>query len=156
MPTILVDIPQDAFPGAARAALVGGLNAAAAAAGQIPAVPRQRSLCWVLVNEVAGGGWTCGGVDLTSQLLPCSARIYLPSGVLDETSRARYVQWVHASFEQALPADDRRRLVTSVLLQEVADGRWGVGGAIWSLADFARAAGFAHLQHLVDHGQEAR
>ncbi|MDN8613099.1 tautomerase [Variovorax ginsengisoli] len=156
MPTILVDIPKDAFPGSARAALVRGFNAAAGAAEQIPADPRQRSLCWVLVNEVATGGWICGGVDLTSQLLPCSARIYLPSGVLDETSRASYVQCVHASFEQALPADDRRRLVTSVLLQEVADGRWGVGGAVWTLADFARAAGFAHLQHLVDHGQEPR
>ncbi|CKU57569.1 Uncharacterised protein [Mycobacterium tuberculosis] len=38
--------------------------------------------------------------------------------------------------------------MTSVVLDEVPDGAWGVGGRIWTLPDFARNAGYAHLQHL--------
>lgn len=149
MPNILVHIPKGSFAGTARAALVRGINDAAARAEQIPAQPRQRMLCWVLVDEVDAGAWTCGGVDVTAQLLPCLARVYLPEGVLDDASRALYVQALHDAFRQSLPADDRRQLASSVVLHEVADGSWGANGAIWRLPQFAQAAGFAHLQHLV-------
>lgn len=148
MPNILVRIPKDSYPGEARAALVRGINDAAALAEQIPAEPRKRMLCWVLIEEVAPGAWTCGSADVTAQLLPCVALVYLPAGVLDDAARALYVQALHQAFQRSMPPQDTRRLASSVVLHEVADGTWGVNGAIWRLPQFAEAAGFGHLQHL--------
>ncbi|SEI94901.1 MULTISPECIES: tautomerase family protein [unclassified Variovorax] len=149
MPTLFVKIPQGSFPGESRSTLVRKLNDAAAAAEQMPDDPRARAMCWVLVDEAAAGAWTCGGVDLSAQLLPCTVLAHLPAGVLDDASRSRFTAHVHAAFQEALPADDKRRLATSVVMSEVPDGAWGVGGEVWRLPDFARAAGYAHLQHLV-------
>lgn len=149
MPNILVHIPKGAFPGAARAALARRIDDAAAAAEQIPAEPRKRLLCWVLIDEIDAGAWTCGGADVTARMLPCVAIVYVPAGVLDDASRAAYVQALHDAFEQSRPAGDEHPLASSVMLHEVADGTWGANGAVWRLPDFAKAAGYAHLQHLV-------
>ncbi|MEW6346418.1 MAG: tautomerase [Paraburkholderia sp.] len=148
MPNILVKIPKDSFPVQHREALVRLLNNAAASAEQIPDDAKKRFLCWVVVDEVAPGLWTCGGIDVTAQVLPCIAMIYLPAGVLDAAARARYVSLAHEAFRQALPAADQRQLVTSVIVHDVMEGTWGANGAIWRLPDFAAAAGFAHLKSL--------
>lgn len=148
MPNILVHIPKGSFPGEVRSELVRRINEAAAGAEQIPQDARKRMLCWVLIEEVDAGAWTCGGADLIAQVLPCVAMVHLPGGVLDDASRAAYVQAIHAAFEQSMSAEDRRQLATSVMLHEVADGTWGANGAIWRLPQFAKAAGFLHLQHL--------
>lgn len=150
MPNILIRIPKDSYLGEARAALVRGINDAATLAEQIPAEPRKRMLCWVLVEEIASGAWTCGGADVTAQLLPCVVMVYLPAGVLDAAARALYVQALHQSLHRSMPPQDTRRLASSVVLHEVADGMWGVNGTIWRLPQFAEAAGFAHLQNLAN------
>jgi phenylpyruvate tautomerase PptA (4-oxalocrotonate tautomerase family) len=148
MPTILLTLPQGGFPGSARDTLVRRLNALAAEVEQMPGDARTQALVWVLIDEVAPGGWTCGGIDAGEHLLPCMVQVLLPAGVLDEAARQRYVQGVHQALAEARPAGDARPLASSVLLHEVADGRWGVAGRLWRLPDFARAAGYAHLQSL--------
>ncbi len=150
MPNILIHIPKGSFLGEARNALTHRINAAAASAEQIPAEPSKRMLCWVLIDEVDSVAWTCGGGDVTSQLLPCLAMVYLPAGVLNEASRTHYVQEMHQAFKQSLPLDDKRQVASSVVLHEVPDGAWGVNGVIWRLPQFAKAAGFVHLQHLAN------
>jgi phenylpyruvate tautomerase PptA (4-oxalocrotonate tautomerase family) len=40
-------------------------------------------------------------------------------------------------------------VTTSVVMNHVQDGTWGIGGTISRIADFARTAGYRHLQHLV-------
>jgi phenylpyruvate tautomerase PptA (4-oxalocrotonate tautomerase family) len=149
MPNIVVYIPKGSFPSEARSALAGRITEAAARVEQIPDDPRKRIVCWVLVQEVEPGAWTCGGADVTAQLLPCVAMVHVPAGVLDDASRALYVQAVHDAFKQSLAADEKRRLASSVMLQEVPDGTWGANGVIWRLPDLAKASGYAHLQHLV-------
>ena len=149
MPNILVKIPKAAFPGDARAKLLRHITDAAATAEQIPADPRKRFTSWVVIDETEAGMWTCGGIDMSLQVLPCIAMVYVPGGVLDEPSRAQYVKLMHDAFKQSLPADDKRQLVTSVILHDVADGTWGANGAVWKLPDLAKANGYAHLQHLV-------
>lgn len=149
MPNILVKIPRGAFPDNCRASLVQRINDAAAVAEQIPADSRDRFLCWVLIDEADAGQWTCGGIDVAAQIIPCVAMIYLPVGVLDAASRAQYVKLMHAAFADAMPTSDRRKLATSVVIHEVPDGTWGVNGTLWHLPDFAQAAGFSHLRHLV-------
>jgi phenylpyruvate tautomerase PptA (4-oxalocrotonate tautomerase family) len=152
MPNILVKVPKGAFPGAARASLAHHINDAAATAEQIPADPKKRFLSWVVIDETEAGMWTCGGIDMSSQVLPCFAMVYVPGGVLDKSSRALYVKLMHAAFKLALPADDKRQLATSVILHDVADGTWGGNGVVWTLPGLAKAAGYAHLQHLVATG----
>ncbi len=149
MPNILVKIPRSAFPGTARASLLRHITDAAATAEQIPADPAKRFTSWVAIDPLEDGLLTCGGVDMSAQILPCMAVVYVPAGVLDASSRALYVKLLHNAFEQARPADDRRKLATSVILQDVADGAWGGNGAIWTLPAIAKAAGYAHLQHLI-------
>jgi len=136
MPNILVKIPANTFDGDARAALARRITHAAAQAEQIADDPRSRATTWVLVEEVPAGAWWCGGADMSAHIVPCLAIAHVPAGVLDAAARA-------------LPGADGRRVVTSVMLHDVADGTWGVNGALWALPDFARAAGYAHLQHLV-------
>lgn len=148
MPNILLKIPKGAFPGEARTTLVERINDAAAIAEQIPADPKKRSLCWVVIDEVEQGSWTLGTVDVSPLIVPCIAMVHVPAGVLDASSRASYVELMHDAFKQALPAEDKRKLLTSVVLHDVADGAWGANGAIWDLPTFAKAAGFEHLQHL--------
>ncbi|WP_210644926.1 tautomerase [Pseudomonas sp. Tri1] len=148
MPNIILKIPKGSFPGEARATLVRSINDAAVLAEQIADDPKKRFLCWVVVEEVEPGAWTCGTVDMTSQMLPCMAMVYVPVGVLDAASRANYVELMHSAFMQALPVDDKRQLMTSIVLHDVADGAWGANGVIWNLPLFAKAAGFEHLQHL--------
>jgi hypothetical protein len=67
----------------------------------------------------------------------------------NSASRALYVKLVDLAFRDALPPDEKRKITTSVVLHDVADGVWGAGGEIWHLPTFAARAGFEHLQHLV-------
>ena len=149
MPNILVKVPKGAFPGGARANLLRHITDAAATAEQIPADPKKRFTSWVVIDETEAGMWTCSGIDMTSQVLPCIAVVYVPSGVLDAASRALYVKLMHDAFKRTLPTDDKRQLATSVILHDVADGSWGGNGAIWTLLDQTKAAGYAHLLHLI-------
>ncbi len=149
MPSIVLKIPKNSFPGAQRAALVKNINEAAAAAEQMPDDPRKRFLCWVLIDEMESGSVTCGGADVTSLFIPCFAIVHVPEGVLDDAARASYAQLMHSAFQAALPPGEKRRLTTNIVFSTVADGTWGVDGAVWRLPELAKAAGYAHLQHLV-------
>lgn len=149
MPNILVKIPCGAFPGDARARLAHHIQEAAAAAERMPDDPRHRALCWVLIEEIDAGLWTCGGHDVGARSVTCLALALVPAGVLDAPSRALYVRRMHDAFVQAMPAGDARRLHSSVIVQEVPEGHWGGNGVLWTLPALAQAAGYAHLQHLV-------
>lgn len=149
MPNIVLKIPKNAFPHEHRALLVQRLHEAAATVERIPPDPAKRFLSWVLVDEIEPADWTCGGADVSHRVIPCLVIAYLPAGVLDEAARSRYARLVQEAFDQSLPPPERRQLVTSLVLNEVADGAWGVNGEIWRLPQFAQAAGYAHLQHLL-------
>ncbi len=149
MPNILIKIPAGSFGGDARASLLHHVTDAAATAEQIPPSPKNRFTTWVVIEECLPGLWACGGVDMSTQVMPCIAIAYVPAGVLDEPARAQYVQLLHAAFQQALPGSEQRQLMTSVILQDVSDGSWGGNGTIWTLPALAKQAGYAHLQNLV-------
>ncbi len=149
MPNILIKIPSASFGGDARATLLRHVTDAAATAEQIPSNPKNRFTTWVVIEESTPGLWGCGGLDMSTQVLPCVAIVYVPAGVLDAPSRAQYVQLMHAAFQKALPGNEPRQLMTSVILQDVSDGSWGGNGVIWTLPALAKQAGYAHLQNLV-------
>jgi phenylpyruvate tautomerase PptA (4-oxalocrotonate tautomerase family) len=149
MPNIFVKVPQGAFTAQQRQTLAQKINQAAATTEQMPDDMQKRFVNWIIVDEVAQGMFTCGGLDMTEQVLPCSVMAYVPSGVLNGASRASYVKAIHAAFAAILDSGEKRQLATSVILHEVPEGQWGANGMIWRLPDFAKAAGYAHLQSLV-------
>jgi len=149
MPNIVLRVPKGSLSIDARKALLREVTEAAAGAERIPANPQNRATTWVVLEEIDEGMWAVGGVDMSAHLLPCMAVVYVPQGVLDESLRALYVRLLHQAFVHVLHVNEKRRLATSVILQEVSDGYWGGSGTIWTLVDLARAAGYEHLQHLV-------
>lgn len=149
MPTILVKVPKGAYPIEARKKLVHHIIEAAKQAEQMPSDPKKLFVSWVVIEETEAGMWTCGGVDMSSQILTCFAMVNVPSGVLDASTRALYVKLMQDAFKEAQPAEDKRPVVSSVILNDVEEGTWGGNGTIWTLAALSKTAGYAHLQHLV-------
>ena len=144
MPNIIVRLPDGVLDAGAKQQLASLLNTCAADAEQLADDPRSRALCWVVVDEVRPGNWTCGGVDMTAQAVPVIVQVFVPAGVLDGAARARYATGIYHAVHQALPAGERMALVSSIFT-EVPDGYWGVNDSVWHLAEFARQAGYRHL-----------
>jgi len=149
MPNIIIRIPEGVFDQAARETLATGVHAAAKAVERWGDDPRQEFLTWIVLEEVKAGYLFAAGRDPLSQAIPVIALVFPPAGVIDAAGRADLVRRIHAAIAAAKPETDARTLMTSVIIREVADGHWGAGGKLWHLPDFARAAGYAHLQHLV-------
>lgn len=149
MPTIIAKIPTGVFDLAARSCMAQGLTAAAKTAERGGDDPRHALLTWVLIDEISPGALFVAGGDPPAQMIPVVVLFHYPQGVLDEASRADAVRLIHEAVAAAKPPADPRGVATSVILTEVADGTWGASGVLWRLPDFAKAAGFKHLQHLV-------
>lgn len=149
MPFIIIKVPEGVFEGAARHKLVAGVTAAAKDAEQIGDDPRQEFLTFVQIEEIKAGCLFAGGHDVSAQVAPVIVLWHAPQGVFDDAGRVRAITLVHEAIAAAVPASETRRLVTSVMVGDVPDGSWSANGVRWRLADFARAAGFKHLQHLV-------
>jgi len=151
MPNIFVKVPENVFDAGSRDSLSKSINAAAVRCERIASHPKSKSLCWVMIEEISAGHWTCGGIDVTPQIIPVCITINVPAGVLDDDSRAEYVDLVHRAVADALPRDTRK-IVTSCIVNEIPDGTWAANGVIWRLPQFAAAAGFEHLRHLAASG----
>jgi phenylpyruvate tautomerase PptA (4-oxalocrotonate tautomerase family) len=149
MPNILIKVPAGTFSVDQRKALAQKINEVAATAEQMPQDAKKRFVNWITIDEVAQDMFTCAGADMTQHVVPCIVMVYLPAGVLDGATRASYVAAVHAAFSGLAAANETRQLATSVILHEIPDGQWGANGNLWRLPDFAKAAGYAHLQSLI-------
>ena len=130
MPNIVVRIPAGVLDQKARAALVAAINEGAAECERIPPDPARRALCWVMIEEIAAGDLTCGGLDPLQAVLPVMMTVNVPAGVLDDASRARYTTLMHEAVVTVLP-HEKRRIATSCIINDVADGTWGANGSIW-------------------------
>lgn len=155
MPAIIAKLPEGIFDAAARGRIARGIHAAAKAVEAWGDDPRQEFLAWVLIEEIPSGCLFAGGEDPLARVIPVVVMVYPPAGVIDDTGRAELVRLVHAAITSATPSADPRPVATSVIIREVADGTWGANGQLWHLADFARAAGYRHLQHLVGAAKPA-
>ena len=148
MPLIAIKAPAGVLNAESKAALAKNLVSAAAECEQIPDDPKMRSNCIVVIEEAVAGNWTFGGRDLSDMLVSFVATVNLAKGILDDRSRARFVDLAHKAVIDSLPAE-KRRITTSFIINEVEDGMWGVSGSLWGLREHAAASGYQHLQHLV-------
>ena len=148
MPNIVVKVPEGAFDAGGCDRLAKGITAVAKTVEQIGDDPRQEFTTWVVIEEVKAGHFFAGGNDPVSRVLPVIVFFYTPAGVIDEAGRLEVAQLVQEAVAAAKSDADRRPVMTSVIVSEVADGTWGVNGALWRIGDFEKAAGYKHLQHL--------
>jgi phenylpyruvate tautomerase PptA (4-oxalocrotonate tautomerase family) len=153
MPNILISLPSGVLDPHSKARLSNEINAVAVEVEQIGDDPKSRLLCWVVIDEIAEGNWTCGGSGLSQKFVPVLVIVYVPAGVLDGARRVEFAQEVQRAVSSALAAE-KRKLLVSCIFNEVEEGRWGVNGAIWELKDFARHAGYRHLQYMIDPSKE--
>lgn len=144
MPAIVIKFPEGVFDAEARGRIAARVTAAANTVEQIGDDPRHQFLTWVVIEEVKAGGFLAGGRDPLAVAVPVLVTFNYPEGVIDESGRA-----LAARLIQDAVAAEGRPAATSVIMAAVPDGTWGANGELWRLPDFARAAGFKHLQHLV-------
>ena len=149
MPIIRVQIPSGVFDEAATEHLIAELNEASADAEQMPKEQEHRTGLIILWEQLPAGAIRSNGTDPTSMVVPVFVWMYPPQGVVDDAHAAEYVARVQHLFEKE-GARIGVVVTTSVAFQEIAEGRWGIGGEINHLPDFAKRAGYRHLQHLVD------
>lgn len=156
MPNIIVKVPEGVFDTEACQALARGMTSAAKTVECIGDDPRQEFLTWVAIDEVKAGYMFAGGKDPLPRVIPVIVLFYLPEGVIDDAGRAEAVKLIQDAAADAKSAADPRPVLTSVIVADVADGTWGASGQLWRLPDFARAAGYKHLQRLVKPSRRER
>ena len=146
MPNIILKVPEGAFDAAGCDRLGKAVTAIAKNVEQIGDDPRQEFTTWVVIEEVKPGHFLAGGKDPLSQVLPVIVIFHTPAGVMDEAARVEAVRLIQAAVAAAKSPADPRKVITSVIVSEVADGTWGGNGTLWRLDNFIEAAGYKHLR----------
>lgn len=149
MPIVTVKVPEAVFDAPSLDQLASGIAAAAKLAEQIGDEPWNEALTWVTIEELKAAHIYSAGRPGLETVLPVFVRFEAPAGVLGNQGRQDAARLIHAAVEAIRPVGDTRRLMTSVIVSDVAEETWGVSGELWRLPRFARAAGYKHLQHLV-------
>ena len=71
--------------------------------------------------------------------------VTVPEGSLSDARKQLMVEKITAATLEAegLPDNERTRMLTWVIINEVKDGNWGAGGGVVHLQDIARAFGIS-------------
>lgn len=83
----------------------------------------------VMIEKVTVGDWSFGGAHLPDVLMSFVASVVLAKGILDDRSRARFVDLAHKAVNDS-PPGEKRRITTSFLINEIEDRMWGVNGSL--------------------------
>ena len=150
MPLLQVAVTAGSFSEDGRQRLVRGLTDAACRAESVPDDPLARARAVVIWDSLAPGSVYWGGNAADELIVGIFISYRVSDGVLDPVRRQEFSAAVEAEVAGALPEDDRRITFTSVIFDEVAEGRWGRDGAIRRLPEMAAAAGFEHLRAIAD------
>lgn len=150
MPNIFIKVPGGVFDAVELDNIARGVSDAACAAEGIPDNPDQRMLTWVMIEEIKAGHVFSGGQKIVPDLIPVVVQFHAPEKVLDEDRRVIAADGVHTAIVSAVNRAKQASILTSCMLLDVPDGHWGAQGQIWMIGQFAQAAGYEHLQHLVD------
>ncbi|EIM16763.1 tautomerase family protein [Pseudomonas chlororaphis] len=150
MPNITIKLPANVLSEGTIQQLLAAVDCAAVEATGLGNDPRQRLLCWVMLDEVADSRWMCGGRSDFDQFIPCHIQVLAPAGELNAGRRAHYAAVLHKAIAGCLSAEDPRVLMTSIVINDVVDGTWAANGDIWHLSDFVRVAGYARQDVVTD------
>jgi phenylpyruvate tautomerase PptA (4-oxalocrotonate tautomerase family) len=125
-------------------AFIDAITTAACTAESLPVDPLHRSRCVLLLDRREAGSIRWGGQIADGVIRAVFVRHTVSEGVLDPVRRDRFARAVHDAATDASPGDERL-LHTSVIFDEVPEGRWGRDGKVVRLPEIASVAGFEHL-----------
>jgi phenylpyruvate tautomerase PptA (4-oxalocrotonate tautomerase family) len=144
MPLLDVTFTPTAIAEDALERFIEAITDAASAAESLPADALHRSRCVLMYNVCASGSVRFGGHVADELIRAVFIRYTVSDGVLDPVRRNGFAAAVHAAAIAGSP-DDVRALHTSIIFDEIAEGRWGRDGRIVRLPEMAAVAGFEHL-----------
>jgi phenylpyruvate tautomerase PptA (4-oxalocrotonate tautomerase family) len=145
MPLLSVTVTNAAIADDQTEAFIAALTAAACEAESLPADAAHR--CVLVYDARASGSVRFGGQPADELVRAVFVRYSVSDGVLDPRRRDDFASAVHVAAQAAAPGD-QRLLHTSVIFDEVAEGRWARDGKVVRLPEMASIAGFEHLAHL--------
>ncbi|WP_157836143.1 hypothetical protein [Mycobacteroides abscessus] len=145
MPLLNIRTSAGAFTDEGVRVLVSRLTEASWRAESIPDSPDAKLRSLAVHEELAPGGFYCGGLPADQLVALVLVEFTASEGVLDPVRRAQFAADLEAAAKATVSQASERRLVTSVTFNEVHEGRWGRGGRIVRLPEMAAAAGFEHL-----------
>ena len=152
MPLLRVSVTPGAFGDAQRQALVERLTDAACRAESVPDEPSARARAVLIWEELAPGTLYWGAAVADELVIGVFVTYRVSDGVLDPVRRQGFSQAVDTAVAEVVAPADRRTTFTSVIFDEVAEGRWGRDGAVRRLPEMALAAGFEHLRSITGVG----
>lgn len=126
-------------------AMVAGIINAACKAESIPDNPQQRGMDLGNGRGGRSDARLCWRTQGRAREDTGCHKIYPPEGVLDRERREGQAKGVADAVRAAL-RDQADKILVSCMMLDVADGTWGVNGALWTLPHFAKVAGYQHLQ----------
>jgi phenylpyruvate tautomerase PptA (4-oxalocrotonate tautomerase family) len=148
MPLLDVTVTPNAIGDEHVERFIESLTDAACRAESLPADALHRSRCVLMYNERPTGSVRFGGHVADELIRAVFIRYTVSEGVLDPVRRSAFAAAVHGA-ATAAASDDARLLHTSVVFDEVNEGRWGRDGRIVRLPEMAAVAGFEHLVAIV-------
>ena len=149
MPYIAITVQHRDFEPAAIDAMGRAAARAAADAEEIPDDPLRRANTVVQIIEApAGQLYSAAGGDAPRAVRIVIAEVFVCEGVLDAAHRARCIRGIHAAIRDAGAVSGARGGIpvrTSIIVNDVTNGTWGIDGELQFLPDFAARAGYRHL-----------
>ncbi|MBX9944062.1 MAG: hypothetical protein K2Y40_08280 [Reyranella sp.] len=145
MPLIHALVTHRAFDADGKARLARGLTEAACRAESVPHLPAPRARALVMIEELPADGFYSAGLPAHEAMRGVFLTWKVSTGVLDGARKAQFARDIQTAAEDAAASDDGRLVVTSAVVEEIAEGQWAQTGKIRRLPEVAAIAAFEHL-----------
>jgi hypothetical protein len=145
MPLVNIIATSSAFDDDLVGGFVDAVTRAAWRAESIPDDPLRRARAVVVWTQQPPSTVWWGGSVADSLVRGVFVTLTVSDGVLDPVRRDRFASDLDAAAKAATRPGDDRIVHTSVVFNEVPEGRWGRDGRVVRLPEMAAVAGFEHL-----------
>jgi phenylpyruvate tautomerase PptA (4-oxalocrotonate tautomerase family) len=145
MPLLNVTLTPGVFDAAAKQKLAKALTEAAFAAESVPDLPHARARGLVLLHELPAGHFYSNGEPAEGRFGGVFINFQVSAGVLDGARKARFARALQDAVTTALGEKSGYPVVTSAVIDEVAEGQWAQNGKIARLPEVVATSKFEHL-----------
>ncbi len=138
MPVFELTYPEGALEPEAREKLIEDLTTALLRAERAPDTEFFRNVTWSYLHELPQGSIRAAGRPVPEPTFKID--VTTPEGALSDRRRKEYVEAATAAVSEAAGLGSEDGLRVWVLMHEVAEGSWGVGGQVIQFKQLAEAA----------------
>jgi phenylpyruvate tautomerase PptA (4-oxalocrotonate tautomerase family) len=136
MPHIHVLLPHGRFDATARRTIAERLSSGILAAEGLPETPKTKAMTSVVVEESDPTTWSVAGEPVGNRKqLHAFVRITTFASLLDPNKRAAMLATANSAIVDVAGGDPLGGLGVWVVINEIADGSWGMAGRPIGLAE---------------------